>query len=88
MAAANKTFDFNKFKQEQAEVLDNMRKENIDEEPFDVGGSSILAAANKVFDFAEFQKQQQDAIKEFNKIKMCKLLQQIRKNCNKKSKAA
>ena len=69
MAAANKIFDFNKFKQEQAEVLDDVRKENIDEEPFDVGGSSILAAANKVFDFAEFQKQQQDAIKEFKQNK-------------------
>ena len=64
-----KTFDFNKFKQEQAEVLDNMRKKNIDEDPFDVGSSSILGAANKVFDFAEFQKQQQDAIKEFKQNK-------------------
>ena len=69
LSAANKIFDFNKFKQEQAEALDNMRKENIDEEPFDVGDSSILAAANKVFDFAEFQKQQQDAIKEFKQNK-------------------
>ena len=69
LAGANKIFDFNKFKQEQAETLDNMRKGSIDEEPFGVGDSSIFIAANKVFNFTEFQKQQQGAIREFKQNK-------------------
>ena len=60
----NKVFDFEKFKKEQAEAIDEMEKEKIDEELF--LNDSVLVAANKVFDFNQFKKQQKDAIQNFN----------------------
>ena len=64
LAAVNKVFNFEKFKKEQAEAIDEMKKEKIDEELF--LNDSVLVAANKVFDFNKFKKQQEDAIRNFN----------------------
>ena len=55
LAAANKVFDFGKFKKEQAEAL---KKLPLNE--------SILAQVNNVFDFEKFKQQQAEAVKNFN----------------------
>ena len=55
LATANKVFDFDKFKKEQAEVL---KKLPLNE--------SILDQVNNVFDFEKFKQEQADAIKSFN----------------------
>ena len=65
LAAANKVFDFNRYKKEQAEVIDEIKRQQINDEPF--VNESVLAAANKLFDFDKFKKQQVDAINKFNK---------------------
>ena len=58
LAKANKLFDFERFKKEQTEALDEMKREKIIKD-------SVLATANNVFDFEKFKKQQEDAIIEF-----------------------
>ena len=55
LVAANKVFDSDKFKKEQAELL---KKLTLNE--------SILAQVNNVFDFEKFKQQQAEAIKNFN----------------------
>ena len=45
LAAANKVFNFERFKRGQAEAVDEMKKEKTDEELF--LNDSVLAAANK-----------------------------------------
>ena len=56
LAAANKVFDFDKFKKEQAEALKKLSLKN----------ESILAQVNDIFDFEKFKQQQAEAIKDFN----------------------
>ena len=73
LKAANEVFDFDKFKKEQAESLDKMKKQQVDDELF--ANASVLAAVNKVFDFDKFKKQQADAIREFKQQQ-----QTVRKN--------
>ena len=65
MTAADKVFDFNRYKKEQAEAINEIKRQQINDEPF--VNESILAAANKLFDFDKFKKQQADAINKFNK---------------------
>ena len=50
--AANKVFDFEEFKRQQADAL---KYEELQKDLFE--GESILAAANKVLDFDKFKKQ-------------------------------
>ena len=59
LAKVNEVFDFERFKKEQAEALDEMKREKL------FANKSILAAANNVFDFEKFRNQQKDAIREF-----------------------
>ena len=55
LAAANKVFDFGKFKKEQAETL---KKLSLNE--------SIIDQVNDIFDFEKFKQQQAEAIENFN----------------------
>lgn len=59
--AANKVFDFEEFKRQQADAL---KYEELQKDLFE--GESILAAANKVLDFDKFKKQQEDTIQKYN----------------------
>ena len=47
LAAANKVFDFDKYKKEQAAAIDELKQQQIDDKLF--VNESALAAANKVF---------------------------------------
>ena len=54
LAAANKVFDFDKYKKEQAAVIDELKQQQIDDELF--VNESVLVAANKVFDFDRYKR--------------------------------
>ena len=49
LAAANKVFNFNRYKKEQAQAIYEIKRQQINNEPF--VNENILAAANKLFDF-------------------------------------
>ena len=68
LAAANKVFDFGKYKKEQAAKINELKQQHIDDELF--VNESVLAAANKVFDFNRYKKEQASALDWYNKLEV------------------
>ena len=67
LVAANKVFDFDKYKEEQVAKIAERKQQQIDDELF--VNESILAVANKVSDFNRYKKEQASALDWYNKLK-------------------
>ena len=67
VAAANKVFDFDKYKKEQGAAIDELKQQQIDNEFF--VNESVLTAASKVFHFDRYKKEQASALDRCNKLK-------------------
>lgn len=67
LKAANEVFDFDKFKKEQAEALDEMKKQQIDNELF--VNESMLAAVNKVLTSTSLKNSRQMLLENLNNSK-------------------
>ena len=67
LAGANKVFNFDKYKKEQAAAIDQFKQHQTDNELF--VNESVLAVANKVFDFDKYKKEQASALDRCNKLK-------------------
>ena len=62
LEAVNKVFDFEKFKKEQAEAIDEMKKKNWWRTFLK---RKCFGSCKQIFDFDKFKKQQEDAIEDF-----------------------
>ena len=68
VAAANKVFDFDKYKKEQGAAIDELKQQQQIDNEFFVN-ESVLTAASKVFHFDRYKKEQASALDRCNKLK-------------------